>query len=76
MERGEVTVITLNNAHCYYLYRGQKMGFQYELAKAFSEFLDVKLNIKTVDSREELFKALRAGHGAVVIGMPQCNERG
>ena len=31
LKNGELTVITKNNAHCYYLYRDEPMGFEYEV---------------------------------------------
>ena len=46
-ELGEITVLTRNNAHCYYIYRDKPMGFEYDLAKAFSEYLGVKLKVVT-----------------------------
>jgi len=39
---GSITVATRNTAHCYYLYRDQPMGFEYELAQAFAEYSGVK----------------------------------
>lgn len=61
---GSITVITRNNAHCYYTYRDEEMGFEYELAKAFADFLGVKLKIKVADSWNEMFLLLdrRLGH--------------
>lgn len=44
---GEITVLTRNNAHCYYIYRDRPMGFEYELARAFSEYLGVDLKVVT-----------------------------
>lgn len=44
---GEITVLTRNNAHCYYIYRDSPMGFEYEVAKAFSEYLGVELKVVT-----------------------------
>ncbi|MBW1690875.1 MAG: membrane-bound lytic murein transglycosylase MltF [Deltaproteobacteria bacterium] len=46
-EAGHITVATRNNAHCYYIYRDEPMGFEYDLAKAFSEYLGVKLKVIT-----------------------------
>jgi len=46
-ESGKITVITRNNAHCYYTYRDKPLGFEYDLAKAFSDYLGVSLNIVT-----------------------------
>ena len=37
LDKGELTVITRNNAHCYYSYRDQEMGFEHDLAQAFAE---------------------------------------
>lgn len=63
LRNGEITVITRNNAHCYYLYRGQEMGFEYDLASAFADFLGVKLRIR-LDSRwDEMIDDLKDGRG-------------
>ena len=55
---GTITVITLNNAHCYYLYRDQEMGFEFELAKAFADYLGVELDVKACKSWNELLPSL------------------
>ena len=61
-ESGKITVITRNNAHCYYTYRDKPMGFEYDLAKAFSDYLGVSLNVVT-SHWEELFEVLNGGGG-------------
>ena len=61
-ELGEITVITRNNAHCYYTYKDKPMGFEYDLAKAFSDYLGVSLNVITAHW-EKLFDALNSGEG-------------
>ena len=43
--KGYITVITRNNANCYYLYRDEPTGFEYDLAKEFAEFLHLKLKV-------------------------------
>jgi membrane-bound lytic murein transglycosylase F len=65
-ETGTITVITRNNAHCYYTYRGQEMGFEYDLAKAFADFLGVKLKVKVAESWDDLLPSLEAGAGDFV----------
>jgi len=62
---GELVVITDNNAHCYYNYRGQAMGFEYDLAQAFADYLDVTLKVIT-PGWDGLFPALEKGRGDVV----------
>ena len=61
-ESGKITVITRNNAHCYYTYQDKPMGFEYDLAKAFSDYLGVSLNVVT-SHWEKLFEVLNAGGG-------------
>ena len=64
-EAGQITVITRNNAHCYYIYRDEPMGFEYDLAKAFSEYLGVKLKVIT-PHWERLIDMVNKGDGDFV----------
>ncbi len=66
-EKGEITFITRNNAHCYYIYQDQAMGFEYDLAKEFAAFLGVKLIIKSrYDELDNMIPALKKGKGQVI----------
>ncbi len=58
----EISVITRNNANCYYIYRNEPKGFEYDLAKAFSDYLDVDLKVKTEDWNN-MFQAINKGKG-------------
>lgn len=62
---GKVKVITRNNSNCYYIYRDSPMGFEYELASAFAEFLDVELEIITPDWND-MFELLALGRGDLI----------
>jgi membrane-bound lytic murein transglycosylase F len=62
---GQITVVTRNNAHCYYIYRDEPMGFEYDLAKAFSEYLGVRLKVIT-PHWERLFDIVNRGDGDLV----------
>ena len=66
IEKGELTVITRNNAHCYYLYRDQEMGFEYDLAKAFADYLGVALNIRIAEKWEGMIPSLLDGSGDII----------
>jgi membrane-bound lytic murein transglycosylase F len=46
---GELVVATSNNATCYYQYQGGPAGFEYDLAKAFSDYLGVRLTPRVVE---------------------------
>jgi membrane-bound lytic murein transglycosylase F len=58
----KIRMITDNNPYCYYTYRDEKMGFEYDLAKAFSEFLGVKLEV-VVPEGGDLITALNSNKG-------------
>ncbi len=59
---GQIIVISRNNAHCWYTYRGESMGFEYDLAKAFSDYLEVDLEVKTTPW-VDMIDALNKGKG-------------
>jgi len=61
-ESGHIIVITRNNAHCWYTYRGKSMGFEYDLAKAFADYLEVDLEVKTTPW-VDMIDALNKGEG-------------
>jgi len=63
---GQITVVTRNNAQCYYLYRDQAMGFEYEMAQAFAEYLGVRLQLKVLDRWEDMVTALNNGSAAFI----------
>ena len=63
LRSGEITVITRNNGQSYYLYRGEKRGFEYDLAQLFADELGVRLNVKIADSWEGMIPGLMNGEG-------------
>jgi len=66
LKDGEIIFLTRNNAHCYYLYQDEPMGFEFDLAKAFADYLGVKLKIKVADKWEEMIPSLKNGRAHVV----------
>jgi membrane-bound lytic murein transglycosylase F len=66
LQEGKLTVITRNNANCYYVYRDEPMGFEYELAKEFAAYLGVKLQIKISEKWKRMIPDLINGSGAIV----------
>ncbi|MBW2116188.1 MAG: transporter substrate-binding domain-containing protein [Deltaproteobacteria bacterium] len=70
---GEITVLTRNNAHCYYIYRDKPTGFEYDLARAFSEYLGVKLKVVT-PTWEGLIDALNSEKGDFIAASMTITE--
>ena len=76
LKAGEITVITLNTAHCYYLYRNEAMGFEYDLAKAFADYLGVGLKVHIAESLEGMIPAVMEDPGAfIAAGMTITPKR-
>ncbi|MDI6688267.1 MAG: transporter substrate-binding domain-containing protein, partial [Desulfobacterales bacterium] len=66
LNSGKLTLITYNNSHCYYLYRDQAMGFEYELAKLFADYLGVALEVNIAEKWDSMISALKYGTGSFV----------
>ena len=66
MERGELVVLTANSSTSYFNYRGEPMGFQYELAQQFARSLGLKLKLKVVNNPSEMVRCLIRGEGDLV----------
>ncbi len=66
IERGELVVLTINSPTSFFNYRGENMGFQYELAQVFCHSLGIKLKIQAVNGEDELVRQLLAGKGDLI----------
>ncbi len=68
-ERGKLVLLTENSSTSYYLYRGQGMGFDYELVKAFAREHDLDLEVRILEDLNDMFDLLRDGKGDLIA----CN---
>ena len=66
MKAGQITVMTRNTPHCYYTYRDDPMGFEYELAKEFAGYLGVEFKVKIAEDWEGMLPALKDGKAAII----------
>jgi membrane-bound lytic murein transglycosylase F len=77
-DAGKIVMVTDNNAHCYYMYRGRPAGFEYELAAAFARHLVVDLEVVT-PGWDEMFDYLKSGKGdfiaASLTRLPQREKQ-
>ena len=55
-DSGELVVLTLYSSTSYFNYRGQEMGFQYELSEQFAKSLGVKLRVVVARNVQGLIK--------------------
>jgi len=74
-ERGSITLITRNNANSYYIYRGQPTGFEYDLAKQFSEHLGVELKVITPSWNKMIPKLQQGAGDFIAAGMTITEKR-
>lgn len=65
-DSGELVVLTLYSSTSYFIYRGQDMGFQYELSEQFAKSLGVKLRVEVARNVDELIEKLLAGKGDLI----------
>lgn len=74
-DSGELVVLTLNSSTSYFDYRGEPMGFQYELADQFARSLNVKLKIKVAQNARDLVHKLLQGEGDLIAyNLPVTKE--
>lgn len=65
-DSGELVILTLYSSTSYFIYRGQEMGFQYELSEQFAKSLGLKLKVKVANSIPELIQKLLNGEGDMI----------
>lgn len=64
--RDTLRVILTFNSTGYFIYRGEPMGFEYDLLEAFADHHDLELQTRVVSDRRDLLRALNLGEGDVV----------
>lgn len=76
VDSGELVVLTLYSSTTYFNYRGQEMGYQYELSQQFADELGVKLRIKTARTPMQLVEMLQRGEGDLIAYTLPITKRG
>lgn len=69
LKRGKIIVLAENSATSYFIYKGKKLGFEYEILKEFAEDLGVAIEVKLVNDLTEMHEKLNAGEGDFIA----CN---
>lgn len=61
LERGKLVVLTQSSTNSYFLFKGEAMGFEYELLSSFARHLGVELEIKIAEDINKIFEELESG---------------
>lgn len=69
IKKDKLVVLAENSANSYFIYRGTKMGLEYEILKEFAKELGVSLEIKIVKDLDEIKDLLNDGVGDIIA----CN---
>ena len=58
-EKGRLKVVTEYNSISYFIYRGQPLGFQYDMLQELANYLDLELEVTVSNDLEKNFQDLR-----------------
>jgi len=64
--RDTLRVIAAYNSTTYFIYRGEPMGYEYDLLKQFAADHDLALKVVVVQNRDSMFAMLRSGQADLV----------
>ena len=66
LEKGTLTAITSYSPVSYFIYRGQPMGYEYELLQMLGEDLGLRIDIIIAHDLEEMIAMLENGQGDLI----------
>jgi membrane-bound lytic murein transglycosylase F len=61
-QRGVLKVVTEYNSISYFIYRGQPMGFQYEMLQELANYMNLALEVRVSNDLDRNFSDLREGN--------------
>jgi len=75
-KRGKLVAVMDYNSTNYFIYRGEPMGYQYELLQILADELDVKLEVKVENDIDKNFEMLKSGDCDIIgINLTVTKER-
>jgi len=75
LERGELRVITIESAISYYTSGEDQMGFDYDLAQNFADYVDLPLKIIVANSADEVKQLLLNGEADFAAYQMPCTKQ-
>lgn len=64
-QRGTLTVVAPYNSTTYFIYRGEPLGYEYELLQSFAKSQGLDLKMVVVADSKSLFSTLNSGEGDI-----------
>lgn len=76
IKRKKIVALTTYSSDNYFIYKGEPLGFQYEMLKSLANYLDVELEIVVCHDFNEIFEWLEEGKGDIIaMNLTVTNER-
>ena len=66
LARKKLIALTDNSSTSYFIYKGEPMGYEYEMLQSFAKYLNVDLQIIVAKDMNEIFTELRKGEVDIV----------
>ena len=66
LKRGYINALVDNNSVSYFIYKGQPMGYEYELLTLFAKHLEVDLKIQVTSGIDRAMDQLNKGEGDII----------
>src|SRR5690606_16801527 len=73
-KRGTLRAVVDNSSTSYYIYRGRRMGYEFEMLRDLSERLGVQLKLVVTDDIERAFKLLAEGKADIIAMNLEVSE--
>src|SRR3954452_24685448 len=71
---GYIRVLTRNNDTSFFIYRGHRMGFDYEVGKKLAQHLGIRVDMIITQGWAEMVPALLRGEGDVIAAEVTVTE--
>lgn len=76
LERGELIAITSYSPMSYFVYKGEVMGYEYELLQLYGDYLGLPVSIRLARDFDEMIDMLDRGEGDMIAyGLTITSER-
>jgi len=69
LKRGKLRILAENSSTSFFIYKGKKMGFEYEILREFADDIGVELEIISVNDLNEIDRRLNNNEGDIIA----CN---